>query len=157
MKGPHSLGNKNENNIMTRYRGCHPSYIGNLDLLTCGNSDPGTSGILSPFCPMKSLYFDDGGEPDDVLFEFMEDVKNALQKQGKHEISVEFDTPEEYYAIINNLRHFAENEITVYASSKDDIALTFVQEEETVAEHDREDEIPDKDDGSLEIIDVGDD
>lgn len=123
-------------------------------MLTCGNSDPGTSGILSPFCPIESLYFDDHGEPDDVLFEFMEDVKNVLAKKGMNEITIEFDTPEEYYAVINNLRHFAENDIQVYASSRDEIALTFVQEEETIAEHEREDEIPDKDDGTLDIIDV---
>lgn len=41
-KGPHSLGGKNSNNISIRYRGIHPSYLGNIDLLVCGNSDPGT-------------------------------------------------------------------------------------------------------------------
>ena len=41
-KGPHSLGRKNSNNISARYRGVHPSFIGQFDLLTCGNSDPGT-------------------------------------------------------------------------------------------------------------------
>jgi hypothetical protein len=38
-KGEHSLGNKNGNNISARYRGLHPSYISEFDLLTCGNSD----------------------------------------------------------------------------------------------------------------------
>lgn len=38
-KGPHSLGNKNSNNIGIRYRDVHPSFIGRIDLLTCGNSD----------------------------------------------------------------------------------------------------------------------
>ena len=36
-KGPHSLGGKNSNNISIRYRGIHPSYLGNIDLLVCGN------------------------------------------------------------------------------------------------------------------------
>ncbi len=103
---------------------------------------------------MESLYFDDKGEPDDVLFEFMEDIKNVLKKKGMNEITIEFDTPEEYYAVVNNLRHFAENDIQVFGTSKDEIALTFVQEEETIAEHERDEEIPDKDDGSLEIVDV---
>ena len=39
IKGPHSLGAKNSNNISVRFRGLHPSYLGNIDLLTCGNSD----------------------------------------------------------------------------------------------------------------------
>ena len=38
-KGPHSLGGKNSNNISLRYRGLHPSHLGRLDILVCGNSD----------------------------------------------------------------------------------------------------------------------
>jgi len=39
MNNAHSLGNKNSNNIGVKYRDIHPSFIGNIDLLTCGNSD----------------------------------------------------------------------------------------------------------------------
>lgn len=38
-KGPNSLGGKNSNNIGIKYRGIHPSFLGNLDILVCGNSD----------------------------------------------------------------------------------------------------------------------
>ena len=38
-KGPNSLGGKNSNNVSIRYRGIHPSFLGNIDLLVCGNSD----------------------------------------------------------------------------------------------------------------------
>lgn len=38
-KGPHSMGRKNTNNISIKYRGIHPSFLGNIDLLVCGNSD----------------------------------------------------------------------------------------------------------------------
>ena len=34
-KGPNSLGGKNSNNISARYRGIHPSMLGNIDLLVC--------------------------------------------------------------------------------------------------------------------------
>ena len=44
-KGPHSLGGKNSNNIGMKYRNLHPSYLGYIDCLVCGNSDPGTSTI----------------------------------------------------------------------------------------------------------------
>lgn len=115
---------------------------------------PGTSGILSPFCPMNSLHFEEQGEPDETLFELMEDIKRVLKRRGLNEITIEFDTPEEYYAIVNHLKHFAENDIQVYGTSKDEIALTFIQEEETIAEHERADEIPDRDDGSLEVLDL---
>lgn len=39
IKGPHSIGGKNSNNISIRYRDIHPSFLGNIDLLVCGNSD----------------------------------------------------------------------------------------------------------------------
>ena len=38
-KGPHSLGNKNDNNIGIKNRGLDPSFAGNVDMLVCGNSD----------------------------------------------------------------------------------------------------------------------
>ena len=38
-KGPHSLGGKNKRNIPIKQRGLHPSYLGYLDILVCGNSD----------------------------------------------------------------------------------------------------------------------
>ncbi len=45
-KGPHSLGRKNSNNIAARYRGVHPSFLGQFDLLTCGNSDQNGSRCM---------------------------------------------------------------------------------------------------------------
>lgn len=38
-KGPHSLGGSNGNNISIKYRDIHPSHLGYLDILVCGNSD----------------------------------------------------------------------------------------------------------------------
>jgi len=39
VKGPHSAGRKTSKSISKKYRGLHPSYIGRIDMLTCGNSD----------------------------------------------------------------------------------------------------------------------
>lgn len=36
-KGPNSLGGKNSNNIGIKYRGIHPSHLGQLDVLVCGD------------------------------------------------------------------------------------------------------------------------
>ena len=40
LKGPNSLGGKNDKNISIAYRGIHPSFIGRIDINVCGNSDP---------------------------------------------------------------------------------------------------------------------
>ena len=34
-KGPHSLGGNNSNNIGIKYRGLHPSMLGQIDVLVC--------------------------------------------------------------------------------------------------------------------------
>ena len=39
MKGPHSIGNHDSNRISLKQRSIHPSFLGNIDILVCGNSD----------------------------------------------------------------------------------------------------------------------
>lgn len=38
-KGPHSVGNHDSNRISLKQRSIHPSFLGNIDILVCGNSD----------------------------------------------------------------------------------------------------------------------
>lgn len=83
LKGPNALGSKNENNISIKYRGLHPSYLGRIDINVCGTSDPGSSGLLTPFCETDGLYFDGAAEPEDGVFDF---EKEAHQKyKEKHD------------------------------------------------------------------------
>lgn len=44
VRGPNSLGSRSDRNISIKYRSCHPSYLGKLDLNTCSSSSPGLSG-----------------------------------------------------------------------------------------------------------------
>lgn len=134
-KGPHSLGRKNSNNISARYRGVHPSYLSQFDLLSCGNSDPGTSGILSPFSKIKGLYFNEDGEPDNFLCDFARDINKLLKKKSSDVISVEFETKDDFYHVMNFIDTFVENNITVYSVDKDKPSVIFVKEKDMVAEH----------------------
>ena len=54
-KGPHSLGGKNTNSIGIKYRAAHPSYIGNIDLTVCGNSDWQWSAYIEIYMISPSL------------------------------------------------------------------------------------------------------
>lgn len=122
-KGPHSLGGKNSNNISIRYRGIHPSFLGNIDLLVCGNSDPGTSGILSPFGKIEGLYFNNSSEPDDFTFDFKKDIKNIMDKDGVEYLEINCDNKKDYYKILNALVDFNEDSITVSGTSKDNFKI----------------------------------
>lgn len=118
-KGPNSLGGRNSNNISTRYRGIHPSYLGHIDLLVCGNADPGTSGTLSPYGSIKGLYFDESHEPDDYMYSFKNDVANIMKNENVQYIEIHADNKEDYYRIIDELTEFTDNSITISGTSKD--------------------------------------
>lgn len=115
IKGPNSVGGNNSNKISKAIRGIHPSYLGNIDILHCGNSDPGTSGVLNPFTDMKSLYFDEESEPDDFLFEFMDDLDDVItnEYEGYTLIRFPYQDKSEFYEIQRAIR---ENENNVFES-----------------------------------------
>jgi hypothetical protein len=80
LKGPNALGGKNDNNISTKYRGLHPSYIGIIDINVCGTSDPGSSGVITPFAKTDGLYFDESYEPEDNIYEMEREAMNHYVK-----------------------------------------------------------------------------
>ena len=127
----------------------HPSFIGQFDLLTCGNSDPGTSGILSPFSKIDGLYFNTDGEPDSFLIDFVKDINRVLRNEAETVLAIEFETEEEYYRIMNNIEHFLDNDIRVFSVDRDKPAVIFEREPDMVAEH----EIGEVEDDTLRVED----
>ena len=81
IKGPNSLGGKNDKNIAIKYRNAYPSYIGKIDINVCGTSDPGSSGIITPFAKTEKLFFNADAEPQDGIFDFIKD--NELLKSSE--------------------------------------------------------------------------
>lgn len=109
-KGPHALGSKNTNNIGIRYRGIHPSYLGNIDILVCGNSDPGTSGMLSPFNKMKSFYFDDSPEKDDNLYLIEKELQEKYSEKKEDFVYIGpcIDSKEKFYDTMQKMEELCE-------------------------------------------------
>ena len=94
----------------------HPSYIGNIDLTVCSNSDPGTTGILIPFGKIKGLYFDDSYEPESARMEMIKDIEAILKEEGTEYIGIEYENDEDYYKIMEDITKYTDG-ISVYASS----------------------------------------
>ena len=84
---------------------------------------------------MEGLHFNNDPEPDGFLFEFMKDVRNMMNKNNKEFIEVEFESPEDYYEVMNNINEFTKNNISCYGISRDAPVVVFTQEEELKAEH----------------------
>ena len=83
-----------------------------------GNSDPGTSGTLSPYTDMKGFYFDDSDEPDDYKFDFIARAKELLKEDNVDHILINFETKEDYYKVLKDLREFTENNIKISETSR---------------------------------------
>lgn len=118
-KGPHSLGGKNSNNIGIKYRGIHPSFLGNLDILVCGNSDPGTSGLLSPFGKISGLYFDDSDEKNNFSYEFQKDLEEIEKTRGIAYIKLDFDSENDFYNAMMNMQQYVNDNVKLYGTSKE--------------------------------------
>lgn len=123
IKGPNSVGGNNSNKISKAIRGIHPSYLGHIDILHCGNSDPGTSGVLNPFTDMKSMYFDEEPEPDDFLFEFMDDLDYVLQNEydGYTLIRFPYESKNDFYKMQRYIRENEDNLFESYIAPDTDI------------------------------------
>lgn len=129
-KGPHALGSKNSNNIGIKYRGIHPSFLGNIDILVCGNSDPGTSGLLTPFGKIKGLCFDDSDEPEDFYFKLNQDLSKFNEDHKINYIKIDCDNPTDYYKIIDKLHKINKEDISVYGTSRDGELSIIVEPED---------------------------
>lgn len=91
-KGPNALGNNNGGNTMAvRYRGIDTSYISNIDIMVCGSSDPGASGVLTPFAKIENLNFNNTPEPQDGIFEFQQALMEQAKTMNHHKVLI-FDT-----------------------------------------------------------------
>ena len=137
-KGPHSLGGKNSNNIGIRYRGIHPSFLGNLDVLVCGNSDPGTSGLLSPFGNIDGLYFDGSDEKDNFMYEFQKDLAEIEKQQGIEYIKLDFDSENDFYNALMEMQNYAKENTMFYGTSKSGHCEVVIESEKSDDDDDEE-------------------
>jgi hypothetical protein len=132
---PNSLGNKNDNNISAKYRGIHPSYIGRIDINVCGNSDPGTSGLITPFCKTDGLYFTNKYEPEDFKYEFEKENLNYLAQldkmvvdMGYKDLQTYFDTRKKFEEVNSKIK-YVEKEVLdpekmyIYINLDDDVDI----------------------------------
>ena len=61
------------------------------------NSDPGTSGVLSPYAKIDGLYFNPETEPDNFYYDLIEDVERILEEKGYTVLKCQYDNPDDMY------------------------------------------------------------
>ena len=123
LKGPNSLGGKNNNSMSASVRGLHPSMIGRIDLNVVGTSDPGTGGVLTPFCETHGLYFSDKVEPESGKFNLEKENAKFDEENGAMLIDC-FNTFEEYKAFESQIENFAH--VNLSSTPKEDTEKLYI-------------------------------
>lgn len=95
-------------------------------------SDPGTSGLISPYSKIKGLNFDDSMEPDDFRFNYLKSIKEILDEEGIDYVDIEFKDKDEFYSILKNIDDFNKENIkvTFEKRQKDYDVIETVEEED---------------------------
>lgn len=105
--------------INRKYRDIHPSMLGNIDILVCGNSDPGTSGVLSPFAKIDGLYFNSSDEPDEFYYNLTRDLEEKCKQDGRLYIKMDFESAHDYYEMLEKMIKFTEGSIKISGTSRE--------------------------------------
>lgn len=103
IKGPNSQGGKSGKTLSTLQRGIDPSFIGRIDLNVTGNSDPGGTGILTPFIKTNGLFISDKKEPESKQFELIQSIEEALQNEYDYIDNMGIESYEDYSNIISKI------------------------------------------------------
>lgn len=90
-KGPNSLGGKDPRRIPSRNRDVHPSHLGIFDINVCGSSDPGLSGVITPFAKVSGMHFSSEYEPEDGISETLRKIRDVhnIVLDKRHEELIE--------------------------------------------------------------------
>lgn len=103
IKGPNSQGGNSGKTLQTCQRGTDPSFIGRIDLNVVGNSDPGATGVLTPFITTSGLAISDKPEPETRQFELLQSIEEAIANEGIYLENFGIETQEEYYEMVNKI------------------------------------------------------
>ena len=93
------------------------------------------------------MYFNTDGEPDSFLVDFVKDINRVLRNEKETVLEIEFENEDEYYAIMNNIERFLDEDIRVFSVDRDKPAVIFEREPDMIAEH----EIGTVEDGTLTV------
>ena len=103
IKGPNSQGGSSGKTIATCQRGIDPSFVGRIDLNVVGNSDPGATGILTPFIDTYGLNISDKKEPETKQFELLQIIEEAVRNENEYLENFGIETYEDYSNMIDKI------------------------------------------------------
>lgn len=122
-KGPNSLGNKDNRRIPIRQRTLHPTMMGYLDIAMTSNSDPGQSGALSPYCDMKSLYFDDSLYENEMHFKLSQLSDECPLDDDWEEIVIDCKNEDDYNKTLDKLYNSYKGKFKLFGTTRNPMEI----------------------------------
>ena len=122
-KGPNSLGANDARRIPIRQRILHPSMLGCIEIANCSNSDPGQGGALSPYCDMKSMYFDDSLYENQLHYKLSKYMDKYPLDDDYEELVIQCDNETEYNSMLDALYHAGEGKFKICGVSNNPMEI----------------------------------
>lgn len=120
---PNALGANDNRRIPIRQRQLHPSMCGYLDLADTSNSDPGQTTSLSPYCNLKSMYFDDSLYENEMHYK-LDKLKDEFPLDNDwSEVRIEAANETEYNEILDKLYHYTKDRIRIFGVSNNPMEI----------------------------------
>ena len=122
-KGPQSLGGNDSRRIPIRQRALHPSMLGRIDLVDNSSSDPGQSTALSPWCDMKSMYFDDSLYENEMHYKISQYLDQYPVDEDDEELRIVCDNEEDFNKTLDALFRYGEGKLKMYGVSNNPMEI----------------------------------
>ena len=84
---------------------------------------PGQSGSLSPYCDMKSLYFDDSLYENEMHYKITKYLEEYPLDEESEELVIKCDNETQYNAILDALFRASDSRITMYGTSNNPMEI----------------------------------
>ena len=122
-KGPQSLGGNDSRRIPIRQRSLHPSMLGKIDLADSSSSDPGQSMALSPWCDMKSLYFDNSLYENEMHYKLSKYLDKYPLDDEEEEIIITCDNEKDFNETLDALFRYGDGKLKMYGVSNNPMEI----------------------------------
>lgn len=80
-------------------------------------------GSLSPWCDVKSMYFDDSLAENELHFKIKQFLDKHPREDEWEELVITCDNEEEYNRTLDNIFKFAEGKFRIYGTTNNDMEI----------------------------------
>jgi hypothetical protein len=97
--------------------------LGYVDTADTSSSDPGQSGSLSPYCDMKSLYFDDSLYENEMHYKISKYLDEYPLDDEWEELVIKCDDERQYNAVLDSLFRASNGKLKISGTSNNPMEI----------------------------------